>query len=132
MPPMSRRSFVTGFGALTAASLMSSSSRGRSNTAPAPSFNLSVIADEISQDFGHALEVASKEFGLSYVELRELWGKNLMKLDEKEIEEAKALLRRFGLGVSSIASPVFKVDWPGAPAPTGEAARDTFGGDFVF
>jgi hypothetical protein len=27
-------------------------------------FELAVITDEISEDFGHALEIASKEFGL--------------------------------------------------------------------
>ena len=33
-------------------------------------FNVSVLSDEISQDLGRALEVASKEFGLGYVDLR--------------------------------------------------------------
>ena len=36
-----------------------------------PIFNVSVLTDEISQDLGHALEVASKEFGLGYVGVRE-------------------------------------------------------------
>ncbi len=95
-------------------------------------FKLSVITDEITQDFGHALEIASKEFGLGYVELRELWGKNLMKLDAKEVGEARGLLERFRLRVSSIASPIFKVDWPGAPASKFSPKRDQFGADFTF
>jgi sugar phosphate isomerase/epimerase len=99
-------------------------------------FKLSVITDEITQDFGRALEIATKEFGLHYVELREMWGKNLMKLDEKELAETKRLLERYKLRVSSIASPVFKVDWPGA-ARVGDASasgqkRDQFGADFTF
>ncbi len=52
-------------------------------------FGLSVITDEITQDFGHALEVASKEFGLGFVELRGLWNKNIVALDEKEVAEAR-------------------------------------------
>src|SRR4029077_9348259 len=40
-------------------------------------FQLSVITDEISHDFGHALEVAADEFGLGFVELRGLWKKNI-------------------------------------------------------
>lgn len=95
-------------------------------------FKLSVITDEVTQDFGRAVEVAAKEFGLGYVELRELWGKNLMKLDAKEVGEARRLLERSRLRVSSIASPVFKVDWPGAPASRFSPKGDQFGADFTF
>ncbi|HXU37475.1 MAG TPA: sugar phosphate isomerase/epimerase family protein [Blastocatellia bacterium] len=95
-------------------------------------FKLSVITDEITQDFGHAVEVAAREFGLGYVELRELWGKNLMKLDAKEVGEARRLLERSRLRVSSIASPIFKIDWPGAPVSRFSPKRDQFGADFNF
>jgi L-ribulose-5-phosphate 3-epimerase len=95
-------------------------------------FQLSVITDEISQDFGHALEVATKEFGLGFVELRGLWKKNILKLDEREIAEAKQLVEKYDVKVTDIASPFFKVDWPGAPkskfSPTGSA----FGASFTF
>jgi sugar phosphate isomerase/epimerase len=95
------------------------------------SFKLSVITDEISQDFGHALEVAAKEFRLNQVEIRALWGKNAMLLDAKEIAEARKLLERFRLRVSAIASPIFKVDWYGAPASK-MSQRDQFGANFTF
>jgi sugar phosphate isomerase/epimerase len=95
-------------------------------------FQLSIISDEISHDFGHALEVATNEFGLSFVELRGLWKKNIVNLDEKEIAEAKKLLAKYDLKVTDIASPLFKVDWPGAPkskfSPTGAA----YGSSFTF
>src|SRR5215469_10524803 len=84
----SRRSFLLAMGGAAGASLMS---RGRILAAPlsvmSSRFKLSVITDEISQDFGHALEVAWREFGLGYVELRTLWDKNIINLDEKEIGE---------------------------------------------
>jgi len=32
-------------------------------------FRVSVITDEISQDFGHACEVAAQEFGMGWVEI---------------------------------------------------------------
>ena len=93
-------------------------------------FQLSVITDEISQDFGHALEVAAKEFGVGLVEIRGLWKKNIVNLDEKEVAEAKALLAKYDLKVTDIASPLFKVDWPGAPkskySPTGAAYNASF------
>ena len=41
-------------------------------------FKLSVINDEVSQDFERSCEVISQEFGLSYIELRGMWGKNIL------------------------------------------------------
>jgi sugar phosphate isomerase/epimerase len=76
---------------------------------------VSVINDEISQDFGHVCEVASKEFGMRWIELRGMWHKNIVSLDEKEVAEARRLLDKYQLKVTDIASPLFKVDWPGAP-----------------
>jgi len=101
-------------------------------TAAAEPFTLAVITDEIAQDFGHALEVSAKEFQLGAVELRELWGKNLFALDAAQLGEAVALLKRFNLRVSSIASPIFKVDWPGAPRSPFSPKRDQFGASFSF
>ncbi len=94
-------------------------------------FKLSVFNDEITSDFGRAVEVASKEFGLGYIELRVLWGKNILTLDAKEIAEARRLLERARLRVTSIAGPLFKVDWPGAPVSK-FSQRDKFGADFTF
>jgi L-ribulose-5-phosphate 3-epimerase len=95
-----------------------------------PTFKLSVITDEITQDFGRALEIAAQEFKLGFVEIRAMWGKNIMALDAKEIAEARRLLEKYKLRVSSIASPIFKVDWPGAPVSK-LRARDQFGADFT-
>ena len=93
-------------------------------------FQLSVITDEITQDFGHAVEIAAEEFGLGFVEIRGLWNKNIVNLDEKEVAEVKRLLTKFELKVTDIASPLFKVDWPGAPkskySPTGDAYNASF------
>ncbi len=76
-------------------------------------FRVAVITDEITQDLGRALEIASKDFGMDWVELRGLWNKNIMALDAKEIEEARQLLEKYHLRVTDIGSPLFKVDWPG-------------------
>jgi sugar phosphate isomerase/epimerase len=94
-------------------------------------FKLSVFTDEITQDFGRAVEIAAREFGLGYVEVRGMWGKNIMALDAKEIAEARRLLEQHRLRVSSIAGPLFKVDWPGAPVSK-FSQRDKFGADFTF
>ena len=95
-------------------------------------FKLSVINDEITADFGRAAEVAAKEFGLQFIEIRALWGKNIMQLDAKEIAEARRILEKYKLRVSSIASPIFKTDWPGAPTSSFSPKRDQFGANFTF
>jgi L-ribulose-5-phosphate 3-epimerase len=97
-----------------------------------PIFNVSVLTDEISQDLGHALEVASKEFGLEYVDLREAGKKNIMNWDAKDVAEARRLLERYQLRVACIASPIFKVDWPGAPRSKYSPQRDEFGASFTY
>ena len=104
-----RREFLAGMVAMTAASRFASASRF--NLADSGSqFRVSVINDEISQDFGHACEVAAREFGMGWIELRGMWKKNIIKLDEKEVAEARRILEKYQLKVTDIASPLFKVD----------------------
>ncbi len=95
-------------------------------------FELSVITDEISQDFAHACEVASREFGLGFVELRGMHGKNIMSWDANDVGEARKILEKFRLRVSQIASPVFKTDWPGAPQSPFSPKKAEFNADFTF
>ena len=96
------------------------------------SFRVAVISDEISPDFDHACSVIANEFGLEWVELRALWGKNLMNLDEAEIAKANGILDKYKLRVTDIASPLFKTDWPGAPRSKYSPKNDSFGADFAF
>src|SRR5262245_50050416 len=93
---------------------------------------ISVLTDEISQDFAHACEIASKEFGLGYVELRAMSGKNIMNWDAADVAEVRKVLDRFKLRVSEIATPVFKTDWPGAPKSLYSPKKPEFGADFTY
>jgi len=95
-------------------------------------FKVSVITDEISQDLGHALEIAAKEFGLGHVEIRTLWNKNVINLDAKETAEATQLIKKFNLQVTDIASPLFKTDWPGAPVSEFSPKKPQFGADYTY
>ncbi len=78
-------------------------------------FHLSVINDEISPDLDHAAHIAANEFGLHYIELRNINGKGLHNMSIDEIAEAKKILAKHHLKVTDIASPLFKSDLPGAP-----------------
>jgi sugar phosphate isomerase/epimerase len=108
-----RRQFLAGATGVA----LAAATHPRANLAQASSspFRIAVINDEISPDFDHACYVVAKEFGLSWIELRSMWGKNLMELDDAQIAEAKTILAKYNLRVTDIASPLFKTDWPGAP-----------------
>src|SRR5271169_2756857 len=95
-------------------------------------FRIAVINDEVGQDFGRSCEVIAREFGLEWIELRGMWNKNLLKLDAKEIAEARLILEKYKLRVTDIASPLFKVDWPGAPRSKFSPKHDQFNADFTF
>jgi len=69
---------------------------------------LAVISDEISQDFEHSLKVI-KELGAEYVELRTLWNKYIVDFSDNELHEVKRLVNRYGLKVSHVCSPTFKI-----------------------
>ena len=74
---------------------------------------LSVIADEISMDFEHALDVML-EYGVKSAELRSLWDMNIVDLPDEQVEKAKSALKSRGMTVSCIASPFFKCDLGGS------------------
>ena len=124
----SRAANVTG-AATNAAGPAASAARGApkagASTASRCPFRLAVINDEISQDFDHACSVAANDFGLHWIELRGMWNKNITDLDAHEIAESQRILKKYGLRVTDIASPLFKVDWPGAPPKDG-LKRDQF------
>src|SRR5712675_2504407 len=134
---VSRREFLSGIGAVVTSgafpppSFVDSHQGTGAHRLQSP-FKVAVINDEISQDFAHVCEVASREFGMSWIELRGMWDKNVLKLDAKEIAEAKSILQKNQLRVTDIASPLFKVDWPGAPQSKYSPKRDQFHADFTF
>ena len=121
---LSRRHFTVGAGAAVA--MLVTPIRA---FAAGSKFKVGVISDEISQDFDHACFVIAKDFGLHYVELREMWGKNLQVISDAQIAEAQKILARYGLQVTDISSPLYKVDWPGAPHSQYGSKADLHGAD---
>jgi sugar phosphate isomerase/epimerase len=125
----SRRAFLSAGAA--AAAVMLSPRLVKAMSASCP-FRVAVINDEISQDFDHVCSVAAKDFGLEWIELRGMWNKNLTTLDANQLAEAKRILAKYNLKVTDIASPLFKVDWPGAPLSKQSERRDQFHADADF
>ncbi len=122
MNHLSRRQFA-GLAAAAATSTM----LPRRAHAAGSKFKVGVISDEISQDFDHACYVISKQFGLHWVELREMWGKNLQVSSDTEIAQAQKILAKYDLQVTDIGSPLYKVNWPGAPLSQYSSKEDLHG-----
>src|SRR5579859_6337578 len=123
-----RREFLAGMVAMTATNAVARFMPLPESHSP---FRVSVINDEISQDFGRACEVAAHEFGMGWIELRGMWKKNICSLDGREVAEARRILEKYQLKVTDIASPLFKVDFPGAPKSK-FSEKASFGADFPF
>jgi sugar phosphate isomerase/epimerase len=119
----SRRTFLSAGSVAVTAALSPRLVNALSASCP---FRVAVINDEISQDFDHVCSVAAKDFGLQWIELRGMWNKNITTLDDAQVAEAKRILAKYNLKVTDIASPLFKVDWPGAPLSKQSEHRDTF------
>ncbi|MGB8065047.1 MAG: sugar phosphate isomerase/epimerase family protein [Candidatus Sulfotelmatobacter sp.] len=125
--PIRRREFLAGMAAITAIHAASRFAPANDSSSP---FRVAVINDEISQDFGRSCEVAARVFGMQWIELRGMWKKNIVNLDEKEVAEACRILEKYQLKVTDIASPLFKVDWPGASKSKYSEAK-SFGANFT-
>ncbi len=78
-------------------------------------FRISCFGDEISPDFGEQMEVMQRS-GVRYLELRGAWGKNVLDLSDAELHGIRDRLRAADVALSSVGSPIGKVDigddWP--------------------
>jgi sugar phosphate isomerase/epimerase len=68
---------------------------------------ITCFADEISHDLEEQLDVLAQE-GIAHIELRNVWGKNVLALNDDELQSIRELLTQRGFAVSSIASPIGK------------------------
>ena len=82
-----------------------------------PSPRLCVITDETGPELDVCLAFAVEE-GLDAVEVRQVDGRNPLSLTPQQLDDAAARIRRAGLVVAGIATPLFK--WP----PPGQAVAD--------
>ena len=72
-------------------------------------WTLSGFADEIDPDL--ATQCATlNDLGITHVEFRSAWGTNVLDLTDEQIESAAAILADHGLSVSSIGSPLGKIN----------------------
>ena len=87
-------------------------------------FTLSGFADEISPDLDTQIQVLSK-LNISFLELRGVWGQNVLALGDDDLTRVKAALDDHGIGVSAIGSPIGKIKIDDPFEPHLEAFRRT-------
>jgi sugar phosphate isomerase/epimerase len=78
-------------------------------------FTLSGFADEISPDPVDQAK-AFQDMGIKYLDFRGAWGKNVLELNDAELDEYRRILSDHGIGVSCIGSPVGKTNIDDDPA----------------
>lgn len=67
------------------------------------------FADEIAQDLNEQLDTLVSE-KVGYLELRAAWGVNVLDLSDEQVAQVKKTLAERGIKVSSIGSPIGKID----------------------
>jgi sugar phosphate isomerase/epimerase len=70
---------------------------------------MSGFADEIDPDPETQCAVL-ESLGIHFVELRSAWGVNVLDLTDEQVAEVKRILDERGFGVSSIGSPIGKIN----------------------
>jgi sugar phosphate isomerase/epimerase len=71
-------------------------------------WTLTGFADEISPDLDEQLATLAQE-SIRYLELRGVWGTNVLKLTDDELGRVQSTLGQAGVKVSSIGSPIGKI-----------------------
>jgi sugar phosphate isomerase/epimerase len=112
---MNRRSFLQIFSKLAALHSLGLMSGLPAQAVPLERFKLGIINDEVSYDLEVALRFL-KTYGLSWIELRELWQEDhyVTALTKKELRRVKDLLEKYQIKVSVIATYLYKCPLPGS------------------
>lgn len=97
-----------------------------------PKLRIAAITDEFSPtDLNEALKTM-QGIGMTGAELRVVFGKNIMDLNEDELKRAEDLLAQYGMQVISIASPILKCVLPNAPEVDTRFQQDMFNSKHTF
>ena len=70
-------------------------------------YEFGVITDEIDQDFARACQIAA-ELEMHYVELHQVWNKDIHELTDAELTEAKAILADTNLRTHLVCGMFFR------------------------
>ena len=89
------------------------------------------VTDEFSPDDLEKSLGAMADLGMTFAELRVVFGRNVIDLNDDEIDRARAMVEARGMRVLSIASPVLKCTLPDAPPVAPHIQQDVFGSAYT-
>ena len=93
---------------------------------------IGAVTDEFSPtDLERALG-AMAELGMTFAELRVVFGRNIVDLGDAEVDRARAMVEAHGMRVLSIASPLLKCTLPDAPPVASHIQKDVFSSAHTF
>lgn len=90
-----------------------------------PKLPLAAITDEFCPDIERALD-GMAAIGMSGVELRMIGERNIMDVPDEELDQVIGQVRKRGMQIISIASPLLKCVLPGAPEIDQRFQQDSF------
>jgi sugar phosphate isomerase/epimerase len=120
MQTIRRRGFLKSVAALFGSGLFADTKAGANS--PLSRFKLGAISDGFSQNFEEALRLM-KGYGLSWVEIREVFGVYNTEANPAQIQRLKDLLNKYEFRVSVIDSALYKCALPGTKPVKGEKEK---------
>lgn len=96
-----------------------------------PKIPIAAITDEFSPDFETAL-APMREIGMQAAELRVVFGKNIMDLNEDELNFVQVIARKSEVKIVSIASPLLKCVLPAGGDVDSRFQHDIFASKHTF
>ena len=125
---MNRRSFLKNAALLAgAAPLVQGAPVLGSTPLPPRQFKLGAISDGFSKDFETALQ-AMKGYGLSWVEIRDVWGTYNTEATPEQIKRVKSLLDQYHFRCSVVDTALYKCTLPGTTAIASESGGFPYSG----
>ena len=95
-------------------------------------FRIAAITDEFSpKDLEAALD-GMAAVGMTGAELRVIGGRNMIDLQDDEIDRVRAAVESRGMAVVSLASPLLKCVLPDSPPLDTRVQHDVFGSPYTF
>lgn len=125
---MNRRSFLKNAALVAgAAPLIQGAPLLASTPLPPREFKLGAISDGFSEDFEKALQ-AMKGYGLSWVEIRDVWGIYNTEATPEQIKRVRNLLDRYHFKCSVVDTALFKCALPGTTPIASESGGYPYSG----
>lgn len=125
---MERRAFLKSLGILYGATSFAAGAMkaGRAPASPLSRFKLGAISDGFSGDFEEALKIM-KSYGLSWVEIRQVFGIYNTEASPAQIQRLKDLVDKYGFRVSVIDLALYKCTLPGTRPVKNEKDAYSYG-----